>query len=386
LQLTWHAMLWPELTWRRLACVLTFLGCCSLLLPAAAASRTAHGARLHAPSGFFGTVIDEPAAIRPDQLALMRSSGVETIRVVFNWDQAQPAPGVPNFAALDQTVGLASQAGLKILPIVLYTPRWASGKPLAGNYYLYAPRKTSYYTGFLRALVARYGPHGSFWSANPGVRRVPIRQWQIWNEPAFKFFWATQPYYKTYPKLLKAAYKAVHSADRGAKVVTAGLANNRANPSWKYMKRFYRYGFRHSFDVLALHPFASSVSHLLKIVEFDRAVLKAHGDARKPIYLTEISWPASVGQIPKSDYLGFETTTARQGKLIPQGFAALLRNKRLRVRAAFWYDWASRFVPTSIGGTAVSFQYAGLVKYDGLIGFTPTPALSAYSKAAHAYG
>src|SRR5205814_1070411 len=138
-----------------------------------------------------------------------------------------------------------------------------------------------------------------------------------------KFFWASQPYYKTYPKLLKAAYKAVHSADRGAKVVTAGLANNRANPSWKYMQRFYRYGFRHSFDVLALHPFASSVSHLLAIVKLDRAVLKKHGEGNKPVYLTEMSWPASVGQIPKRDYLGFETTVAKQQSLMRQGFAAL---------------------------------------------------------------
>lgn len=331
-------------------------------------------------------MVDEPAALRPDQLGLMRSSGVETIRVVFNWDQTEPTAGAPNFAALDQTVSLASQAGLKILPIVLYTPQWASSTPSVGNYYLYAPSKTSYYTDFLRALVARYGPRGSFWSANPGVRKIPIRQWQIWNEPAFKFFWASQPYYKTYPKLLRAAFKAVHSADRGAKVVTAGLANTQANPSWKYMKRFYRYGFRHSFDILALHPFASSVSHLLKIVQFDRAVLKRYGDGNKPVFLTEMSWPASVGQIPKSDYLGFETTPSKQGKLMQQGFAALLRHKRLRVRAAFWYDWASRFVPTPIGGTAVSFQYAGLTKYDGASAFTPTPALSAYSKAAHAYG
>lgn len=369
-----------------LARAVTALACLCLLPATAAAASTAQPARTHATSGFFGTVVDEPAAIRADQLALMRSSGVETIRVVFNWDQAQPGPGAPNFAGIDQIVRLASQAGLKILPIVLYTPRWASSKPSRPGYYLYTPKRSSSYTSFLRALIARYGPRGSFWGQNPTVPKLPIRQWQIWNEPAFKFFWASQPYYKTYPRLLKAAYKAVHSADHGAKVVTAGLANNRVNPSWKYMKRFYRYGFKHSFDILGLHPFASSVSHLLGIIRLDRAVLKKHGEGRKPIYLTEMSWPASVGQIPKSDYLGFETTTAKQAKLIRAGFKALVRNKRLRVRAAFWYDWASRFVPTSVGGTAVSFQYAGLTKFDGLATFTPTPALSAYANAARAFG
>src|SRR5436189_2728426 len=107
------------LTLRRVAFVLTCVGCSLPLLAGTATARPDHAARLHAPSGFFGTVVDEPAALRPDQLALMRSSGVETIRLVFNWDQTEPTPGAPNFAALDQTVSLASQAGLKILPIVL---------------------------------------------------------------------------------------------------------------------------------------------------------------------------------------------------------------------------------------------------------------------------
>lgn len=379
-------MLRVQPTRRRLARLTICLACLPLLLASTAVARGAHTAKLRAPAGFFGTVVDEPAAIRADQLALMRRSGVQVIRVVFNWDQTQPRPGPPNFAALDQTVRLASQARLKILPIVLYTPRWASTNPNGPRaYYLYQPKKLSDYTAFLRALIARYGPRGSFWSANPGVPKLPIRQWQIWNEPAFNFFWASQPYYKTYPRLLKAAYRAVHSADRGAKVVTAGLANTTANPSWKYMARFYRYGFRHSFDILALHPFASSVAHLVKIVQFDRNVLRRHGDGGKPVYLTEMSWPASVGKIPKSLYLGFETTTSGQSRLMQQGYAALLRNRSLRVRAAFWYDWASRFVPNSVGGQAVSFQYAGLTRFDGVSSFTPSPALSVFSKIARKY-
>jgi arabinogalactan endo-1,4-beta-galactosidase len=359
--------------------------CILLVFTAQAAASSTRSARVHAPAGFFGTVVDEPAALRADQLALMKQSGVQTIRVVFNWDETQHNPGPPNFAALDQTVRLASSAGLKILPIVMYTPPWASSQPSKPNYYLYAPAATSSYTAFLQALIGRYGPNGSFWSANPGVPKVPLRSWQIWNEPAFKFFWATQPYYKTYPKLLKAAYKAVHSADRGAKVVTAGLANTTANPSWRYMKLLYKNGLKGSFDILAVHPFAISISHLLTIVKYDQDVLKQHGDGRKPIYLTEMSWTSALGQIPSQNYLGFETTAAKQAKLLQQGYAALLRTKSLNVKAVFWFDWASRYVPTSIAGQEPSFQYAGLTKFDGVSTFSPMPVLSAYSKTAHAY-
>jgi len=369
-----------------LALTLAFV-VCSMAMVQTAAAGNGHGSRkLHAPSGFFGVVVGGAAMNRPDQFQLMRQSGVQTVRSVFDWRTVEGSQGSFNFAQTDFLVGLAASNGMNVLPIVIYTPQWASSRPSVPNYYLYEPANVSTYTSLLRTLIGRYGPHGSFWTQHPTVPKRPIRQWQIWNEPAFNYFWATQPYYKTYPKFLKAAYRAVHSADRGAKVVTAGLANTTANPSWKYLKRFYKYGLKGSFDILAAHPFAISIDHVLTIIKYDRDVMKKYGDGKKPVYLTEMSWPASQGQIPSSEYLGFETTPAKQAKLLRQVYPALLRNSQLRVRAAFWYQWASPYVPTSPSGQAISFNYSGLLKSDDAGNFTQLPVLSAYSKTAHAYG
>ena len=361
--------------------------CLSLLVTGPAAASGGHAARkLRAPKGFFGVVVGGQAMTRQDQFALMHKSGVQAVRGVFDWRSIESNQGAFNFAQTDLFVALAASNGMNVLPIVIYTPRWASSQPSKPNYYLYQPASVTTYTTLLKALIARYGPTGSFWASHPTLPRKPIRQWQIWNEPAFPYFWASQPYYKTYPKFLKSAYRAVHSADHGAKVVTAGLANTTANPSWKYLRLFYKYGLKRSFDILAAHPFAISISHLLTIVKFDQDVMKKHGDGKKPIYLTEMSWPASVGQIPKSDYLGFETTPAKQAQLIKKAYPALLRTKSLRVAAAFWYQWASPYTPASPSGQAVSFQYSGLLKSDDAGNFTPLPALSAYSQTERKYG
>ena len=40
--------------------------------------------------------------------------------------------------------------------------------------------------------------------------------------------------------------------------------------------------------------------------------MRKHGDGRKPIILTELTWPAAVGKVPKRALLGLETTTSGQ--------------------------------------------------------------------------
>src|SRR4029079_7932635 len=79
------------------------------------------------------------------------------------------------------------------------------------------PRDPATYAAFLRTLIGRYGPRGSFWSANPSLPRVPVRHWQIWNEPNIAINFVGVPSWPTtYARLLRSAYRAVHGADSGA--------------------------------------------------------------------------------------------------------------------------------------------------------------------------
>ncbi len=67
---------------------------------------------------------------------------------------------------------------------------------------------------FLTQAVARYGPGGSFWAENPSLPKRPIRTWQIWNEPNFKYFVA-RPNPAEYGKLVKISYAAIKGVDPG---------------------------------------------------------------------------------------------------------------------------------------------------------------------------
>ncbi|HWT23160.1 MAG TPA: hypothetical protein VN213_06610, partial [Solirubrobacteraceae bacterium] len=110
--------------------------------PAAAAPR-------EVPRGWLGVVVDGPL-IAPGADALagewdrMAAAGVESVRVAFYWDEAQPvataaglppadAPrfrlegGVPtDFTRTDALVAAAAARGLQVAPVLQRSPAWAA--------------------------------------------------------------------------------------------------------------------------------------------------------------------------------------------------------------------------------------------------------------------
>jgi alpha-L-arabinofuranosidase len=138
------------------------------------------------------------------------------------------------------------------------------------------------------------------------VPRTPIRQWQIWNEQMAPWFWSKRPWAPSYTKTLKASYKVIHKADRGAKVVAGSFVAIAGYSQWRGIADLYRAGAKRWFDVIAVHPFTNdpnsaraSVDRMLEIVRRVRAEMRKRGDGRKPIILTELTWPAAIGKVPK---------------------------------------------------------------------------------------
>jgi polysaccharide biosynthesis protein PslG len=355
---------------------------------ALASAAPALAAKRKVPFGFFGVNVVSNALTGPGgdaQARLMVQSGVESVRVVFDWSAAQPVPGPIGFAQTDQVVRVASARGLRVLPIVMYAPAWASTAPGAINARL-SVRSPSIYAAYAAALVARYGPRGSFWAENPALPRRPLREWQIWNEPAASYFWASRPYARTYPRLLRAAAAAIHRSDGRAKVVLGGLNSTRKSTSWDDLDRFYRAGLKRSYDVLALHPFSLRLDRrgVLDTVRRAQAVQRRRRDARHRVWLTEISWPASRGRIARSDYLGFEVSARVQARRLTGIYQLAARERRaLRIDRVFWYDWASVYQRRSVGGEAPSFQFSGLNRIT-IAGLAPMPLLGTYARVARA--
>jgi hypothetical protein len=102
--------------------------------------------------------------------------------------------------------------------------------------------------------------------------------------------------------------------------------------------------------------------------------MRHYKDGRKPVWITELSWPAAKGKTKNTT--GFETTDKGQAKRLKEGVKRLAANRRrLRIQKVFWYTWLSR------EGSPNSFDYSGLRRVrDGQE--ISSPALGAFRAAA----
>ncbi|HTU98132.1 MAG TPA: hypothetical protein VMF14_19935 [Solirubrobacteraceae bacterium] len=340
------------------------------------------------PQGFVGVDVDGPVFASdtsidfPAQLKTMVSDGVQSVRVAFNWAAAQPyetdadvpagqedeftdVGGVPtSFQFTDMVVGDAARERVTVLPTVLYAPPWDAITNPNGVAY---PHKYGPYGSYLTALIGRYGPHGSFWRENPSIPKMPIRSWQIWNEPNLAYYWK-QPFASTYVAMLRVAHAAIKKADPGAKVILGALTNT----AWKSLTQIYKVkGARNLFDIVSVNGFTKIPANVIEFMVFMRRSMARNGDAAKPLIATELSWPSAKGKT-KANF-DFITTQAGQAtnlsKLLP-----LLGQDRLALRldSFYWYTWMGQEDPNS-----------GPFNYSGLLGFhngnvTVKPALQAF--------
>ena len=344
------------------------------------------------PQGFVGVDVDGPM-FGPDttvdfggQLKTMVTNGVQSIRAAFSWAAAQPyktdadvpaartsqftdVAGVPtSFQVTDMIVGDAARERLTVLPTVLYAPGWDSLENPNG---VDTPRRYGPYAAYLTALIGRYGPRGSFWRANPGIPRMPIRSWQVWNEPNLSYYWK-QPFASTYVSFLRTAHAAIKKADPGAQVVLGALTNT----AWKSLGQIYRIkGARGLFDVVAVNGFTKTPAHVMLFMLFVRHAMARFGDNAKPLLATEISWPSAQGHT--HERFDFITTQAGQARDIAT-LLPLIGQQRLALHLIgfYWYTWMGEETANS-----AAFNFSGLL---GLHGnkVTVKPALAAFRAGA----
>jgi hypothetical protein len=328
---------------------------------------------------FFGVTFDRAAAAAPgplqaEQFGAMERAGVGAARTVFSWAQAQPERGGPiDFAHTDLLVANAARSEVELLPIVMYAPAWARTRP---SRFASPPEDARAYARYLGALIDRYGRGGSFWREHPDLPARPLRAWQIWNEPHLPWQWdmGRGAWQRGYAALLKRAHRTVEAHDRGAKVVLAGLTN----VSWRELARLYSAGARPYFDVATVHVYTASVENAFTIVRLFRTVMRRHRDARTPVWMTEVSWPAARGKVdPGPGFRSVVTTDAGMATRLRGLYRRALKARRsLRLQRVYWYSWG-----TSYAGREDSFDYAGLGSYRDDV-FTPKPALRAFSGVA----
>jgi hypothetical protein len=327
--------------------------------PPSAAARSA------VPREFIGVV--PQGTLAAADFARMRGV-VGTLRIPIAWSRVEPRAGELDFSGLDAIVSAAAAAGVRVSPFVYGTPAWLERDPARPPL---SARAQASWAHFLGALVRRYGRGGDLWAG--AARTLPVRDWQIWNEPNFLLFWRPRPSPADYARLLRVSARAIHGVDRRARIVAAGLAPVEGGMlPWTFLRKLYSVpGVRGSFDVAAVHPYSSTLAGVTYQVRKARQVMSAAGDSRKPLLVSELG-VASASPLPT----GFDWGLRGQATFLRRAYRTLLGARgRWHIAGVDWYAWRDMSGPDP---HCVFCEHAGLLDSTG----RPKPAWRAFTQVA----
>jgi polysaccharide biosynthesis protein PslG len=303
----------------------------AIALPAVAAAKPARD--------FIGITAEDvfagDAGYRSGNLQAQSSLGIGLIRQTFDWSTIERAPGQYDFSYHDEFVAAAASHGITVLPILFRTPEFHLGKRHAK--YACAPKSNGTLAAFAQALVRRYGPKGTLWAERPGLRKLPIRSWQIWNEPNLTMYWCGRPNAKQYVAMLRVVGKAIKKADRRANVVTAGIPPSLLGGAVRihtFIDQMYRAGAARYFDSLAINSYAKDHKELGRLLRSVRKLMNKRGDRRGSIWITELGWG------DKGVKHRFIVGEKGQAKRISKSLALIRKMRRkLRLRGVVYFSW-----------------------------------------------
>ncbi len=314
---------------RRLATVLA----AGLALAAGVLAFAPAPASAAAPSGFVG--LQGWTMPSPGEFQQLGRANIGYFRANLVWGSVEGSRGRYDWRSHDVIFILAAAAGMRVLPVVMGTPAWASsGRP-------FWPPRTARgrraYVRFVAAAVRRYGPGGQFWAEHPELPELPVIYWQIWNETNLPNYWLNRPSPRQYVAVVRAAGRAAKAVSPGVKIVLAGLPHSRAGvPMARYLEGVYRVrGAKKAFDVVALHPYARDHRGVLRLLGEMRRVMRRYHDSGTPTWITETGW-ASAG---RRDRRGFVTNRSGQASRLRKLYGALVRKRRAyRLLGAIWFS------------------------------------------------
>ena len=350
----------------------------SLLMPFAVALALAPAAHAAAPSDFVGMTSEDAFAgegqYRSATMAQQHAVGVGLLRQVLDWTNVETSPGHYDFGVYDGFVREAAAHGITLLPVLHNPPpfyrrsterMWCPPPSLAAM------------ADYARAAVRRYGPGGSLWREQPGARSLPVRSWQIWNEPSLGVYWCNRPNAREYASMLRVVGKAIKSEDPGAEIVTAGLPDSKlksAMPLDRFLSRLYRARGKRYFDTLAINGYATNNAQLSELLHRIRRNMNRNGDRRAGLWITEIGW--GDGGPPHR----FNVGSAGQAARIGSSFRLLAKLRRkLRLRGVVYYSWRdARPYPPKYND--MWGLHTGLLDVNG----NPKPAYGAFGQAVAA--
>ena len=320
-----------------------------MLLAAAPAA-----AQAYLPPGFVG--ISPQSSGTAKDYDLMAEAGIKSVRQPLIWaavEPENPAYSERQWGYFDHEVKLAANAGMEIFPFLVNSPGWVAAEgidlPVATAWQRRA------WASFVRAVVRRYGVGGSFWREEEDLPYVPMRRFEIWNEENIVSF-ASNPEPKRFAVLMRIAGRIIHREAPGSKAIFGGLFGRPLQippnvASGDFLARFYRAGrVKPYFDGVALHPYVADAKAMGAQLENLRRIMRRHGDAETPLYITELGWGSDSGPTR------WQRGLWGQANELSKAFSMLSVNRqRWNVRGAWWFTWSDE------GGSCVFCHSAGLL-------------------------
>jgi hypothetical protein len=289
--------------------------------------------------------------VRERTFAGIAATGARWVRVDLRWNLIERnGPSLHNGQAkwteMDAIVSAADRHGLLLLPILGFTPHWASDH---GELWGFPDPE----------------PFERFFDA--ALRRYPqIPAWEVWNEPNFGRFAKPHPDAAGFVALLRSARRVRDSVGSSAKLIAGGLAPVADVDIDTWLNQVAIRGGLQLVDGLGIHPYSVAEpddprAWMMQLERLHQRVAQL-GRPDLPLWLTEYGAPA----MPVSNGYGPALTEQQQADRLRRAFA--LATRFPWVENLTWYEYRD-----SCDDAADAECRFGLVRSD----LSPRPAYDA---------
>jgi len=229
----------------------------------------------------------------------MAEEGLGWARTVFGQVVEQPFPGAIDWSIPDAVVATLAREGIRTEPLFLGTPAWVAAPEFAAGCGQFAyPNDVQASARFMGDAARRYGSEGGFWKRNPEIPRLPIRTFEVGNEPNLGAFWCPAANPEQYAAVYRASREAVLAADPKASVIVGGLAPTFGPPPPgdltvpDFLRRLVAAdpALARQIPAVAIHPYAETPSDVLQVVRLYREAMRAAGLGERPMIINEVGW------------------------------------------------------------------------------------------------
>ena len=269
------------------------------------------------PERFFGVSspsiytmsFDGRSGLRDMALGHIQAAGIDSVRTEAGWADVEPTPPgaaghTYNWNGMDRHVEALARKGQTWLPNLKAPPSWARIGGSCGRRSGIGPGAIAAFADFAAAFAARYGVGGSFWASAPAdLPQLPVRIYEIWNEPNWQPYWCPTPDPETYGLVAAAAGEAIHALDPGATVAIGGLALLKTSQHYgdgrlqgmateRFLERATAAApdLVANVDAVALHPYRPDPDLDVGMLGWARRLLERVGLGDERMLISEFGW------------------------------------------------------------------------------------------------